>query len=82
MTSWSIVTVAPSANRGLWDIEVTDGEHVFRFEACSDGGTQEPLAWAVEQVRAMDPVSFAINCRHCPDQGEPTRPASWDEEGD
>ena len=79
---WRIAAVEPSTSRGLWDIEVTDGEHSIRFEACSDGGKQSPLEWAVEQVNAFDARSFAIACSHCPDQGEPTRPASWDEEAD
>ncbi|MBI5289907.1 MAG: hypothetical protein HY873_13120 [Chloroflexi bacterium] len=75
---WSVRSMAPSANRGTFDIEVTDGEHVIRFEACSDGGAQEPLAWAIEQVRAFDERAFRLACLHCPDEGAPTRPALWD----
>lgn len=77
---WRMAEMAPSPTRGLWDIEVTDGEHVLCFESCSDGGTLSPLEWAVEQVRAMDARSFAVNCRRCPEEGEPTRPSAWDEE--
>ena len=64
-SKWRIKSVKPSTNRGAFDIEVTDGVHLVRFEACSDGGAVDPLAWAVEQVAAFDARSFALTCGHC-----------------
>lgn len=79
LEGWRLATVEPGTARGTWDVAVSDGEHTVRFVALS---SQPGLAWFVEQIAAMGPTGLGLNCEHCPDTGEPTRPAFWDEESD
>lgn len=76
---WTLLSIEPGAARGTWDATTSDGIHTIRFTALS---AEPKLAWCVEQIAAMNQNAFAINCEHCPDAGEPTRPAMWDEESD
>ena len=70
--TWKLIETTPSkSSRGTFDLTVSDGKHVLKFESCSNGGDVDPLAWAIEQAEAFSAHDLKIACSHCPDKGIP-----------
>lgn len=63
--------------RGTFDVQITDGKRSVEFLSLSDGGGDDPLAWAVSQLATLaeDEAAYAI----ATGQAEPV-PYLWPEE--